>query len=71
MTPDSIQYTDWWFSGRLWYVMANGHSGAGGTKEQAMDDARQELERFWARARVKRTALIARYDIEVNRSGGK
>jgi hypothetical protein len=50
----SIQYTEWWWSGALWYVMANGHSGCGGTKEQAMADAREEMDKFWRRAKAKR-----------------
>jgi hypothetical protein len=61
MTPDFIQYTDWWHSGRLWYVMANGHSGAGGTKEQAMADAKRECDRFWQRHRARKANMNPLY----------
>lgn len=55
---DSIQYTDWWFSGRYWYVKADGHSGCGETKEQAMADVRKEREKFWQKARNKNASYL-------------
>lgn len=43
---------NWWWSGRLWYVQLDvpGYfrsvCGCGATREQAVDDARKEMEKI-------------------------